>query len=258
MLPAAMASAIDWCYRCAAMDAHPRCGGRASSPTHWGSRLRRARGVLRQDGPLALAVAVARTYVVDRRTYHLYEHHHRVWPGETFRPRLVRFEERFVSGNDEAELLARDHEDFRNVMMSAWRGLDSGAVAFCIYVGREVAHVAWLATSPAGRRALDRLGYEVRFDQGEAWTGAAWTVPSYRGRGLLTYSCHRRFEYLLCSGCEVSRGAVETNNLVSHRATMRFGPRVYATGCLWHVFGRHWWSEREVVAAASHGPSTDG
>jgi len=239
------------------MDAQPRCKGRASSTTHWGSRLRRARDVLRQGGPLALAVAVARTCIVDRRTYHLYEHHHRAWPDETFRPRLDCFEERFVSGNYEAELLARDHEDFRHVMQSARRGLDCGAVAFCIYAGREVAHVAWLATSPAGRKALDRLGYEVRFDQGEAWTGAAWTVPSYRGRGLLTYSCRRRFEYLLSSGCEVSRGAVETNNLVSHRATMRFRPRVYATGYLWRVFGRRWWSEREVVTAASNDPSAD-
>ena len=253
-----MAPATQRCYRCSSMGT-PSCGGEHESFTAlWRRRLRRARGVLRQDGPLSLAVAVARTYVVDRHTYRLYEHHHRVWPDETFRPRLVRFEERFVAGNDEAELLARDHEDFTKVIPRARRGLESGAIAFCVYVGREVAHVAWLATSPAGRRALDRLGYEVRFDQGEAWTGAAWTVPSYRGRGLLTYSCRRRFEYLLCSGCEVSRGAVETNNHVSHRATMRFGPRVYATGCLWRVLGRRWWSEREVATAASHGPSADG
>jgi hypothetical protein len=140
----------------------------------------------------------------------------------------------------------QDHDDFRSLMRSARTGLDNGAVAFCIYVGREPVHIAWLATSCEARRPLDRLGYEVRFGSGEAWTGAAWTTPSHRGRGLLTYSCYRRFEYLRLSGWLISRGAVETNNPVSHRATMRFAPQVYAIGRQWRVLGRRLWAEREV------------
>ncbi len=146
--------------------------------------------------------------------------------------------------NEEADALARDHEDFRTANPLARRGLENGAVAFCIYVGTELAHTAWLATSREARRTLDRLGYEVRFDEGEAWTGRAYTTPAFRGRGLLTYSCYRRFDYLLQRGCLESRGAVEMRNVVSHHSTMRFDPQIYAIGRQWRVLGRRWWSER--------------
>ena len=213
----------------------------------WRERLIRARSVLVRDGPRALVLAASRRYVCDRREFFLYQHHHRDWPETDFHPRLDGFDECFVSGNAQADEQSRKRHDFRRKVLPARRALDSGAVAFCIYLGPTLVHIAWLATSCEGRRALDRLGYDVRFAEGEAWTGAAWTEPSYRGRGLLTYSCYRRFECLLQSGWASSRGAVETGNLVSHRATMRFEPHVYAIGWQWRVLGWRWWSEREYT-----------
>lgn len=246
MLPVSVARSRAWCYCCVVMQVfgHDRWPGRRWS--QWERRLLRARAVMRQEGLVALIEAVAREYAIDRRDYLLYQHHHRQWPEGCFRPRLKWFEERFVADNEEADLLALDHEDFRTITRAANQGLESGAVAFCVYVGREVAHVAWLATSDRARAAMDRLGYEVHFDEGEAWTGAAWTAPPYRSNGLLTYSCHRRFEYLLNLGFETSRAAVERTNAGSHRATMRFEPCIYAVGRHWRVFGRRWWSQREA------------
>ncbi len=195
---------------------------------------------------MAVVTGIFRRYVVDYRRFCLYERHHRILPEAMFRPRLEQYEEHFVCSNAEADALAREHEDFRSLTRSAWRALDSGAVAFCVYVGREVAHVAWLSTSVEGRRALDGLGYTVRFDEKEAWTGAARTVPEYRGKGLLHYSHYRRFQYLLDQGYEISRTAVELTNAASRHANERFEPRVYGIGRQWRVFGKRWWSERAV------------
>jgi len=211
---------------------------------HW--RRARARQVVENEGPLVLLELVARKYLADYRRFRLYEHHHRAWPHGAFLPRLDHLEERFISSNEEADELARAHQDIRGLIANGRRGLASGAVAFCVYSGHEVAHVAWVATSERGRRAVDRLGYAVRFDDGEAWTGAAYTVPAFRGRGLLAYGCYRRFEYLLQRGCAVSRGAVEMSNMASHRATMRFEPRIYAIGRQWRLMGKRWWRERVV------------
>ena len=193
-----------------------------------------------------LLLTLVRRYVLDYRRLYLYQHHHREWPEGAFLSPPDAFEECFVATNAEADALVHGREDFRTIIRRARRGLDHGAVAFCIYDGSHLAHIAWLATSAEGRSALDSLGFQVRFDDGEGWTGAAYTVPAYRGRGLLTYSCYRRFGYLLQHGCRTSRGAVGVRNQVSHHATMRFEPDIYAIGTYFSVAGHRRWSERPV------------
>ena len=227
------------CYRSEAMRDSSSAVFRAWLSYRWA----RAKQIAESAGPFVLFKLVVRRYLVDYRRFYLYEHHHRDWPEGAFLPHLDLFEERFISSNGEADELAGAHQDLREVVENGRRGLACGAVAFCVYAGRDVAHVAWLATSEGGRRAVDRLGYAVHFDDGEAWTGAAYTVRAYRRRGLLAYGCHRRFEYLLQRGCAVSRGAVEMSNMASHRATMRFEPRIYGTGRQWRLFGKRWWRE---------------
>jgi hypothetical protein len=222
-------------------------GSAGITPLGWsGRRLARARQVVESEGLRALCQTVVRRYVADCRRFYLYEHHHRHWPEGAFLPHIEQFEERFISSNEVADEVASEFQDLRQVVENGRRGLESGAVAFCVYAGRDVAHVAWLATSERARRAVDHLGYVVHFDDGEAWTGAAYTVPAYRGRGLLAYGCQRRFEYLLRRGCSVSRGAVEMSNDASHRATMRFEPRVYAIGRQWRLCGKRWWRQTVV------------
>lgn len=226
------------------MTAHSDHEHRDSRRSRWPNRLERARQALQRGGPLGLMAAVFRQYVLDYRRFYLYERSHPSWPEEEFRPRLDSFEECFITSNHEADALARSHEDLRDAIPQARRGLDKGAVAFCVYVGRELAHVAWLATSEDGRRALDHLGFEVRFDRGEAWTGSAWTAPAYRGLGLLTYGSYRRFQHLSHAGFHRSRGAVETDNIASQRTNEKFNPRIYATGRQWRLFRWRKWSER--------------
>jgi len=201
---------------------------------------------LRWQGPLALVEESTRRYVFDVPSFFLYEHEHRRWSPGRFASLPAVFEECFVTGNAAADRVAETHCDIRGLVPAARRALDSGAVAFCVYHGRDVAHVGWLATTTAARRAIDRLGYDVRFDRGEAWTGAAFTVPRFRNQGLLTYSCLRRFDYLLESGFLVSRAAVATDNAASHRVTMLFEPHVYAIGRQLRFLRWRRWTERPV------------
>ena len=215
-------------------------GKRTPSST---SVLGRAWQLARREGPIALAVAAVRRYVVDSRSFYLYDCRLRVWPETRFGPWPDGFDECFVEGNEAADRVSAERCDFRDIVPHARRALDCGAVAFCLYHGRDVAHVGWLATSQAARRALDPLGFELRFDRGEAWTGAVYTVPRFRSRGLLTYSIVRRFDYLRDAGFSSSKFAVETSNVTSHRVQLRFEPRIYAIGHLFKLFSWRRWSE---------------
>lgn len=194
-----------------------------------------------------LFLVAFRRCIFDYRRFYLYEHRHVVRDSTPFLPSLDAFDEYFVSSNDEADRLARDRQDFRDIVPRARLALERGAVAYCVYTGHELAHVGWLATSAPARRVLDHLGYNVDFESGEGWTGAAFTGVAFRGRGLLSYSCLRRFEYLLDSGVDRSRAAVDMGNAGSHRTTMRFGPRVYATGRQLRLFRWRRWKERPPV-----------
>jgi hypothetical protein len=206
--------------------------------------VRRVGAVLREEGLFALLLAAFRRCIFDYRRFYLYEHRHVVRGAAMFLPTLDAFDEYFVVSNDTADHLAKERQDFRDIVPGARCALDRGAVAFCVYAGHELAHVGWLAMSAPARRALDHLGYDVDFESGEGWTGRAYTVRRYRGKGLLAYSCLRRFEYLLDSGVARSRAAVDMGNPGSHRTTMGFGPQVYAIGCQLRLFCWRRWVER--------------
>ncbi len=202
--------------------------------------------MLREEGLFALLVVAFRRYIFDYRRFYLYEHSPVVRDETPFLPSLDAFDERFVSSNDEADRLALERQDFRDIIPDARLALDRGAVAFCVYAGHEVAHVGWLAMSAPARKALDYLGYDIDFESGVAWTGRAYTVREYRGRRLVAYSSMRRLEYLLNSGVAHSRTAVEIVNIGVHRTAMRFGPRIYATGYQLRLFCWTRWKERPL------------
>ena len=196
-----------------------------------------------QEGLSGLMRALARRYILDVTDFHLYVHHHEP---PLFVPPIVTLPEHsemFIRDNAEADEVAVEHEDIRDLLRHARRGLDSGAVAFCVYSGWRLAHVAWVATTQKGRRALDPLGYKIDFAAGEAWTGAAYTLPLFRRRGLLGHGCMRRFEYLMDKGVKVSRAAIDVKNESSHHVTMQFRPDVIGIGRQVKFLGLRSWSE---------------
>ena len=219
----------------------------SSAPNPRTTLLGRAAQVRREEGIVGLIRATVRRYIFRVTYFHLYVHHHEP---PLFVPPIVTLpehSERFIWNNAEADEVATEHEDLRDMMRHARRGLDSGAAAFCVYSGWRLAHVAWVATTRKGRRAIDPLDYKIDFDAGEAWTGAAYTTPEFRRRGLLGHDCLRRFEYLMDLGVKVSRAAIDVKNESSHRVTMRFHPDVIGIGRQVKFLGLRWWSQRLYV-----------
>ena len=212
--------------------------------------LARSRSLLREEGLLSLlrhTVAFAGVFVrrvYRRRDVFLYHHHLVERDGSAFQPRLAEFEHHVVESNAQAdELVAAGYEDFRQLFLFSARNLSRGAVAFCVYVGRRLAHIGWVATTETGRLGVDPYPFNVAFDQGEACTGGTYTVPEFRGKGLMAYGYYERFEYLRKLGYTSSRNSVEHNNVSSHRAHAKFSPEILGTACFRRVLFWSRWTE---------------
>lgn len=210
----------------------------------------RALAILRTEGSMALlrhtltyGAFLSRRVIRYNRSY-LYLHDVRAREEEKFLPRLDSWDVRIIHSNAEADAVAAEgFEDLRKVFVHSPESLRRGAIAFCIYVERALAHIGWLALTPQAKECVDRLPYTVDFANGESCTGGTYTVPRFRGKGLMAYGYFLRFEYLRRLGYSSSRNAVRVNNRASQKAHSRFNPEIYGTGRLIQVLRWRAWSE---------------
>jgi len=202
---------------------------------------------------VAFAAFLARRIAYSRTAY-LYQHSLAQWDREDFLPRVTSWELRILHSNVEADCVAAEGlEDVRDAFVFSRRSLDKGAVAFCVYVDGELAHVGWVAVDAAGKECVDSMPFPVRFDEGEACTGATYTIPKYRGRGLMPYGYFERFCYLRQRGFTTSRNSVGMNNISSQKAHARFNPTIYGIGHYRKVLRWRRWRMEELPGGPCRG-----
>ena len=141
---------------------------------------------------------------------------------------------------------------FRRRFVKASGMLDKGAIAFCIFVKGEIAHIGWIALSEEAHKAVDNLPYKVDFSNNEACTGGVETITRYRGEGLMAYGHFKRFEFLTEKGIVVSRNAVAKSNIASQKAHAKFSPRVYAEASHLRLLWWHFWKEKPFARSNTH------
>jgi len=203
--------------------------------------LLRAREILRTEGLLPLlgqGFVFLAGYLFRYESYYLYEHTLEEKDESDFLPKTGDFILKVVSTNQQADELAVAGLDFGSHLLSARRKLDKGAVAFCFFINDELAHIAWLAMSQGAKNSFAPLPYQVNFSDKQGCTGGAWTHPRYRGRGLMVYAYFKRLQFLWENGFKSSRNAVNVANLVSRKAQIRLGPRMYAKARYFKIL---WW-----------------
>lgn len=180
--------------------------------------------------------------------YYIYEHTIKDRNESNFLPRLRDFTFKMISTNKEADELAEETGfDFRQRIVKGRERLDNGAIALCFFVGNELAHIGWVAMDEKAKKAVDPIPYKVAFSKGQACTGGTWTLPQKRGKGLMTYSYFRRFEFLREKGFTTSRNSVGKNNVASQKAHAKFGPKIVAEARLLKLFSLTFYSEKNLV-----------
>lgn len=212
--------------------------------------FRRARHIFQTEGLIPLlrtAFNFLAPYLFQYDTYYLYEHVIKERKEADFMPTIQGFTVHIVTSNEQADKLAADGFDPRSHSVYSRGRLDKGAIALCIFVGRELAHIGWMAMSQEAKDTFDSLPYKVDFSHKEACTGATVTIPKYRGNGLMTYGYFKRFQYLWERGITISRNAVATNNIASQRVHAKFGPRIYARARYLKVLKWKFWKETPIT-----------
>jgi len=187
-------------------------------------------------------------YFLQYSKFYLYRHKLKERNKADFMPRIQGFTLKVVSTNKQADQIsANGFEDFRQQFINARRGLDKGAIAFCVYVGSELAHIGWVAMSREAKNTFDNLSYYVDFSGKEACTGGTVTIPKYRGKGLMAYGYFVRFQFLKQRGIVATRNAVNTNNIASQKVMAKFGPDMYARARYLKILRWKFWREIQLT-----------
>jgi len=137
---------------------------------------------------------------------------------------------------DELDKLIAQGYDFRK--MNFRPKLEKGALAFCFFVGQELATVTWVALNKTAKREIDYLPFKVNFEAGETLCGASFTDPSYRGKGLFSYAIAHRYSFLAKQGVKRVKFTKEVNNIASQKADARFHPVITSKGRYLKIL---WW-----------------
>jgi hypothetical protein len=210
--------------------------------------LRRAKDVFRTEGLTPLVrrgFKFVRSWFFQYGNYYLCEHTLKERNEADFLPRIQDFTFKIICNNEEAdELAAITGFDFRRRLVNGRERLNKGAIAFCVLIKGELAHIGWVALNEEAKKRVDSLPYKVDFSNNEACTGGTFTFPKYRGNGLMAYGYFRRFQFLREKGIMASRNAVSTINIASVRALSKFDLKIRVRARFIRIL---WWkSWREI------------
>lgn len=186
----------------------------------------------------------------DYQTYYLYETALQEIPKEQNEadslPRTQDFTLKIVSTNQEADELKAEGLQFRSHVSNSRERLEKGAIAFCIFIERELASVGWIATTQEAKDSLNEPPYKVDFSNKESCTGSSVTDPKYRGMGLMAYSLFKRFEFLRERGRVRDRAAVAKSNIASKMGGAKVGSQIHAEARYLRILWWESWKERPL------------
>ena len=204
----------------------------------------RAKQIYRNEGLVSLLRRGFRFLVYcvfEHRTYYL-------WGNDVedvrssneadFMPKVDNFTLKIISTNQEADELEAGGLEFRSHVPNGRERLDKGAVAFCIFIGRELANIVWVAMTQQAKDSLNQPPFKVDFSNNESLSAGSWSSPKYRRKGLQVYNNLKRFEYLLDKAVVVDWGALEKGNIGAQKANTEFGGKIYAEGRHLRIL---WW-----------------
>ncbi len=171
--------------------------------------------------------------------YYLYECRLSKRNEADFKPRTQNFTLKTIFTETELDNLAADGFDLSLDPPETRRGLRNGAVAFLLFVDKELASTELVATSLEAKKAIDKYPYRVDFEHREACAAGVGTNPKFHRKGLHTYVFFKAYDYLRENGIEIVRSIVWVNNIAAQKAHEKFAPdmRKYARGRYFQILG---------------------
>jgi hypothetical protein len=168
-----------------------------------------------------------------------------------FVPKVDDFSLRIVATNEEAEELERQGLEFRSCVRNARARLDSGAIAFCVFVGRELGHIGWVAMAQDAMDSLREPPMRIDFANHEAYRGGIWTNPEYRRLRLQLYGNLARRKFLAEQGTVRMYSLIAKRNVGAQLAVAKVNPNFYAEARYLRILWWKSWKEKPLTNANS-------
>jgi len=163
-----------------------------------------------------------------------------------FMPRIGNFTFRTITSNQEVDEMEAQGSEFRSQVPNAAERLDKGTVAFCIFVGNELAHIVWYAMNRDAKAAFNEPPYVIDFSKGEVCAAEARTHPKYRGMGLNRYSHFKRGQFKAERGITADKSSIVKDNIAIQRSHAGPMPNKYAEGRYLRILWWKSWRERPL------------
>ena len=219
---------------------------------------RRAKTILRTEGLIPL-VRRGFPFVLGRcfqyGTYYLYEYATedvRKLNEADFMPKIDNFTLKIVSSNEEADRLEAEGLEFRSHDLDSRKWLDKRALAFCVFIGLELANIRWIAMTEKAKAAFPEPYRSIDLANSRALGHGNWTNPNYRRTGLSTYVYLKTLQFLLGKGKVARRGATAKGNIIAQKAYAKLAPRIYAEAHYLKILWWKWWKEKPLEQPNVH------
>ena len=217
--------------------------------------LERVEYVVRNEGWIAFIRAVfifIRYHLIFRRSYYLSECRLMETKIEEVLPLIDAYSLKIIDQNHQVDELALEGLKFSPWYPIHRERLNKGAIAFCVFVGKELAHISWCAFEQDAMKSLGGPPLKVDFAHNESVCGAYWTSPKYRGYRLAPYATRKKYQYIRELGTVIERATMAVDNVAARRAFSRGHHRIYATGRHLRIL---WWeSWKEMLLDQSEDP----
>ena len=210
----------------------------------------RAKRIFQTEGWIPLLKQSLKFFVglfFQYKTYYLYEYRFKEMNETDFVPKIHDFTFKIVSTNQEADRLVPNGFEFRSFNSVFRERLDKGAIAFCIFIGRELAHIGWVAMNEEARKSILTLPLRVNFSNNESFIGGIITMPKYQGKGLMAYGLLKRLQFLREKGVMVSRHIIAKNNVVSRTVVENSGYNRYGEARYLRILWWKSWKENPLT-----------
>lgn len=177
-------------------------------------------------------------------TYYIYEKALTKDEKYFFKPKMQNIEIKIISTTEEFEQLIFNGYNFKEMLFKD--KLKKGAVAFCIFLDKELIQVTWVALNERAKKELNSLPYKVEFNKKEVYSGTVFTESCYKGKNLLGYTYSHIFPYLAQKGIVKDKFTIEVNNISSQKAHAKFNPTIIGKGHYLKILWWEFWKEEPL------------
>ncbi len=188
-----------------------------------GELLRATKRILHEEGFSSLFKQLFFTY----RVYFLYEN---TLNGSIIPRTADNLTLKLLSNPEELEELLLEGFTFLSYHMSLHeckQRLNRGAILFAGFIGQELAHGTWIATS---REACSDFHPFPMDCEHTAYVGGTMTIPKYRRQGINVYVHSEIFRYLKEKGLSRAVIAIDKGNIAAQNSQNKLGSNIYGRG----------------------------